>query len=253
MNADPVFAEIARWGVVPVIAIESVEWALPLADALLEGGLGVAEITFRTEAAAEVIARMVQKRPALLVGAGTVLTEANVRAAKAAGARFAVAPGLNPVTVRAAQDAGLPFAPGVCTPSEIELALGLGCSVIKFFPSEAVGRRRHAAGAGRAVRAYRRPFHADRRHQRGEPGELPLLQVGGGGRRHVDRPAGRPRRRQVASHPRPLQGGDGDRPQGARAGRVKIDMNLRPADLKAKLRRFWESVGREDPRDRGRL
>jgi 2-dehydro-3-deoxyphosphogluconate aldolase/(4S)-4-hydroxy-2-oxoglutarate aldolase len=139
MNADPVFAEVARWGVVPVIAIESVEWAMPLADALLEGGLGVAEITFRTEAAAEVIARMVQERPALLVGAGTVLTEANVRAAKAAGARFAVAPGLNPVTVCAAQDAGLPFAPGVCTPSEIELALGLGCGVVKFFPSEAWG------------------------------------------------------------------------------------------------------------------
>ncbi len=201
MNADPVFAEIARWGVVPVIAIESVEWALPLADALLEGGLGVAEITFRTEAAAEVIARMVQERPALIVGAGTVLTESNVRAAKAAGARFAVAPGLNPVTVRAAQDAGLPFAPGVCTPSDIELALGLGCSVVKFFPSEAWGGVDMLRALAAPYAAYRRPFHADRRHQRGESGELPLLQVGGGGRRHVDRPAGRPRRRQVANHP----------------------------------------------------
>jgi 2-dehydro-3-deoxyphosphogluconate aldolase / (4S)-4-hydroxy-2-oxoglutarate aldolase len=139
MTHDPVFSEIARWGVVPVIAIDSVEAALPLADALLEGGLGVVEITFRTEAAAEVIARLVAERPQLLVGAGTVLTEANVRAAKAAGARFAVAPGLNPTTVRCAQEAGLPFAPGICTPSEIEVALGLGCGVTKFFPAEPWG------------------------------------------------------------------------------------------------------------------
>jgi 2-dehydro-3-deoxyphosphogluconate aldolase/(4S)-4-hydroxy-2-oxoglutarate aldolase len=139
MSHDPVFTEIARWGVVPVIAIESVEAALPLADALLEGGLPVAEITFRTDAAAAVIARLVQDRPALLVGAGTLLTEANVRAAKAAGARFGVAPGLNPATVRAAQEAGLPFAPGVCTPSEIEQALSLGCGVTKYFPAEPWG------------------------------------------------------------------------------------------------------------------
>jgi 2-dehydro-3-deoxyphosphogluconate aldolase / (4S)-4-hydroxy-2-oxoglutarate aldolase len=139
MTHDPIFADVARWGVVPVIAIDSVEWAIPLADALLEGGLGVAEITFRTEAAAEVITRMVQERPDLLVGAGTVLTEANVRAAKAAGARFGVAPGLNPATVSAAQEVGLPFAPGICTPTEIEIALGLGCGVVKFFPAEAWG------------------------------------------------------------------------------------------------------------------
>lgn len=139
MTHDPIFADVARWGVVPVIAIESVQWAIPLADALLEGGLGVVEITFRTDAAAEVIARMVQERPGLLVGAGTVLTEANVRAAKAAGARFGVAPGLNPATVSAAQEVGLPFAPGICTPTEIELALGLGCGVVKFFPAEAWG------------------------------------------------------------------------------------------------------------------
>ena len=139
MTHDPIFADVARWGVVPVIAIESVQWAIPLADALLEGGLGVVEITFRTEAAAEVIARMVQERPDLLVGAGTVLTEVNVRAAKAAGARFGVAPGLNPATVGAAQEVGLPFAPGICTPTEIEIALGLGCGVVKFFSAEAWG------------------------------------------------------------------------------------------------------------------
>src|SRR5208282_2385626 len=125
--------------VVPVIAMESVEAALPLADALLEGGLPVVEITFRTAAAAEVIAQMVRHRPALLVGAGTLLCEENVQATKAAGARFGVAPGLNPAVVQHAAKAGLPFAPGVCTPSEIEQALGLGCHIVKFFPAEPSG------------------------------------------------------------------------------------------------------------------
>ncbi len=139
MSHDSVFAAVARYGVVPVIAIESVEAALPLADALLEGGLPLAEITFRTAAAAEVIAQMARCRPALLLGAGTVLSEANVKAAKAAGARFAVAPGLNPAVVQSAAQSGLPFAPGVCTPSEIEQALGLACRVVKFFPAEPSG------------------------------------------------------------------------------------------------------------------
>jgi 2-dehydro-3-deoxyphosphogluconate aldolase/(4S)-4-hydroxy-2-oxoglutarate aldolase len=139
MSHEPVFAELARYGVVPVIAIESVEAALPLADALLEGGLPVAEITFRTAAAAEVIALLARHRPGLLVGAGTVLSEENVKAAKAAGARFAVAPGLNPAVVQCAAEAGLPFAPGVCTASEIEQALGLGCRIVKFFPAELSG------------------------------------------------------------------------------------------------------------------
>lgn len=122
-----------------MIAIESVEAALPLADALLEGGLPVAEITFRTAAAAAVIEQMARHRPELLVGAGTVLSEENVKAAQAAGARFAVAPGLNPAVVQHAARAGLPFAPGVCTPSEIEQALELGCRIVKFFPAEPSG------------------------------------------------------------------------------------------------------------------
>jgi 2-dehydro-3-deoxyphosphogluconate aldolase/(4S)-4-hydroxy-2-oxoglutarate aldolase len=122
-----------------VIAIKTVAAALPLADALIEGGLPVAEITFRTAAAAEVIAEIARHRPALLVGAGTVLSEEDVEVAKAAGARFAVAPGLNPAVVRHAARVRLPFVPGVCTPSEIEQALGLGCRLVKFFPAEASG------------------------------------------------------------------------------------------------------------------
>jgi 2-dehydro-3-deoxyphosphogluconate aldolase / (4S)-4-hydroxy-2-oxoglutarate aldolase len=139
MSHDEVFAEIARFGVVPVIAMESVEAALPLADALLEGGLPLAEVTFRTAAAAAVISVMTRERPELLVGAGTLLSVENVRAAQSAGARFGVAPGLNPKVAEQAMHAGLPFAPGVCTPSDIERALELGCRVVKFFPAEASG------------------------------------------------------------------------------------------------------------------
>jgi 2-dehydro-3-deoxyphosphogluconate aldolase / (4S)-4-hydroxy-2-oxoglutarate aldolase len=139
ISSDPVFQTIARCGVVPVIAIDSAEAAIPLADALLEGGLPLAEITFRTAAAADVMEKISLHRPELLVGAGTVLTQANLEAAKAAGASFAVAPGLNPETVQRAALLKLPFVPGICTPSEIERALALGCHVLKFFPAEQSG------------------------------------------------------------------------------------------------------------------
>jgi 2-dehydro-3-deoxyphosphogluconate aldolase / (4S)-4-hydroxy-2-oxoglutarate aldolase len=125
--------------VVPVIAIDDAQSAIPLADALLEGGLPVAEITFRTAAAAEVIARIAKERPSVILGAGTVLSEENLRRARDAGARFAVAPGLNPQVVSEAGQLGLPFIPGVVTPSEVEQALSLGARLLKFFPSEAFG------------------------------------------------------------------------------------------------------------------
>lgn len=138
MDAD-VYQQVGALGIVPVITIDDVKAALPLADALLAGGLPIVEITFRTSAAAEAIRVMVRERPALLVGAGTILSEENLRAAHAAGARFAVAPGLNPEIVRRAGDLGLPFVPGVATPSEVEQALFLGCKTLKFFPAEALG------------------------------------------------------------------------------------------------------------------
>ena len=125
--------------IVPVIAIDDVEHALPLADALLAGGLSVVEITFRTAVAAEVIRVLTEQRPRLLVGAGTVLDAATVDAAVDAGARFALAPGCLPSTVERAAALGLPFIPGVQTPSEVELARSLGCSLLKFFPAEAAG------------------------------------------------------------------------------------------------------------------
>ncbi len=137
--AMDIFEELAGHGIVPVIEIEDARHALPLADALAEGGLPVAEITFRTPAAAEAIAAIARNRPDILLGAGTVLTPGQVDEARAAGARFALAPGLNPAVLARAAEAGLPFAPGIMTPSEIEAALSAGCRMVKFFPAMAAG------------------------------------------------------------------------------------------------------------------
>jgi 2-dehydro-3-deoxyphosphogluconate aldolase/(4S)-4-hydroxy-2-oxoglutarate aldolase len=139
MTHEELLQTMKKYGVVPVIAIESAEAALPLADALAEGGLPVAEITFRTAAGGEVIARIGKDRPNVILGAGTVLSVENLRAAKAAGARFGVAPGTNPDIVAEANRLGLPFIPGVVTPSEVEKALSLGARLLKFFPAEASG------------------------------------------------------------------------------------------------------------------
>jgi len=137
-NPD-VLETVRKHVVVPVIAIDDPQSAIPLADALIEGGLPVAEITFRTAAAAEVIARIARERPAVILGAGTLLSVENVRKAREAGARFGVAPGVNPAVVAEANRLGVPFVPGVVTPSEIEQALSLGATLLKFFPSEAFG------------------------------------------------------------------------------------------------------------------
>ena len=139
MTPAQLYEKVETLRVVPVIAIDSVESALPLADALIAGGLPVAEITFRTEATADVIALLKKERPQLLLGAGTVLTPENVRRARDCGAEFAVAPGLNPEVIREAQKAGLPMSPGVMTPSDIERAIQLGVKVLKFFPAGAAG------------------------------------------------------------------------------------------------------------------
>lgn len=134
-----VLNRVAEIGVVPVIAMKSAEQALPLADALLAGGLPVVEITFRTQAAAEIIRLLARERPELIVGAGTVLTPETVQTAVAAGARFAVAPGFNPRVAAAADELKLPFVPGIANPTDIETALDAGCRLLKFFPAEAVG------------------------------------------------------------------------------------------------------------------
>ncbi len=139
MTAEEVQTQIHALGIVPVVAIESAGAALPFADALIAGGLPLAEITFRTEAAADVMRALREERPDLLVGAGTVLTVDQVYLAKECGAKFAVAPGCNPEVVKAAQKIGLPFAPGIMTPSDVEGALALGLKFMKFFPAGDAG------------------------------------------------------------------------------------------------------------------
>ncbi len=139
MATRDILTEATQWGVVPVIALEREEDALPLADALLAGGLPVMEITFRTAAAAAAIHTISTERPEMLVGAGTVLTQSNLQDAKDCGARFAVAPGLNPEMLQAAKALDLPFVPGIATPSDIEMGLALGCTTLKFFPAGALG------------------------------------------------------------------------------------------------------------------
>ncbi len=130
---------IQQIGIIPVIAIPDIKYALPLAEALLEGGLPCAEITFRTAAAAESISQIKQKFPELMVGAGTVLTAAQVDAARNAGAEFIVSPGSNPTTIDYCKEKEITIFPGVCTPSEIEMNLEKGINVMKFFPAEPAG------------------------------------------------------------------------------------------------------------------
>lgn len=126
-------------GIIPVVKLANPDDALPLAGALQRGGLPLAEITFRTGAAAESIRRIRKGCPDMLVGAGTVLTPEQVAAAAAAGAEFLVAPGLNGSVVEKAKELGLPMIPGVSTATEVEAALELGLSVLKFFPAEQCG------------------------------------------------------------------------------------------------------------------
>jgi 2-dehydro-3-deoxyphosphogluconate aldolase/(4S)-4-hydroxy-2-oxoglutarate aldolase len=134
-----IFATLAHHGVVPVIALDDAAAALPLADALIAGGLPVAEITFRTDAARDTIAAIARHRPDMIVGAGTVLDEGQVDAALDAGARFALSPGLDNAVLAHAAQRGLPFAPGIMTPTDLQAALRHGCRMVKFFPAMAAG------------------------------------------------------------------------------------------------------------------
>ncbi len=125
-------------GIVPVVVLEDHALAADLGRALLVGGIPVAEITFRTEAAAKSIEEMAQV-DGMLVGAGTVVSPEQVDAAVDAGARFIVSPGLLPSVVRRAQERGVPIVPGAVTPSEIMTALSLGLDTVKFFPANVYG------------------------------------------------------------------------------------------------------------------
>jgi 2-dehydro-3-deoxyphosphogluconate aldolase/(4S)-4-hydroxy-2-oxoglutarate aldolase len=136
--ADPL-GVLARYRLVPVVEIPDVATAVPLGRALVAGGLPCIEVTFRTAAAADAIRAMRSDVPDLVVGAGTMLTAANVDAASAAGAAFLVAPGSTIAVMARAEEVGLPLIPGVATPTEIEAAIARGLGVLKLFPAEASG------------------------------------------------------------------------------------------------------------------
>ena len=131
--------KISDTGVIPVVKIDNVEDALPLAEALKNGGLPCAEITFRTDAAEESIRRISKAYPDFFIGAGTILTPEQADAAMEAGATFIVSPGLNPEVVKHCKAKGYPIIPGVCTPTEVEAAMALGLTYLKFVPAEAAG------------------------------------------------------------------------------------------------------------------
>jgi 2-dehydro-3-deoxyphosphogluconate aldolase/(4S)-4-hydroxy-2-oxoglutarate aldolase len=130
---------IATRRLVPVAVLESAESAVPLARALVRGGIPVLEITFRTACAAECIRRIAADVPEMLVGAGTLLDGGQVAEARRSGAAFGVAPGLNEATLDRAAREGLPFIPGIATASDIERALARGLTLLKFFPAEPLG------------------------------------------------------------------------------------------------------------------
>lgn len=133
-----ILAQLSAYKIIPVIALEDAAGAQPLAEALIAGGLPVAEVTFRT-AAAEASIRTMARIPGMIVGAGTVLNIDTVKRAVDAGARFIVSPGLNPKVAKYCVDNGIAITPGAVTPTEIEAAMDLGLSVVKFFPAETYG------------------------------------------------------------------------------------------------------------------
>lgn len=135
----PLLSRVESSGVIAVLVIDRVQDAAPVADALAAGGIDVIELALRTPASLEALRDIKRRHPAMLVGAGTVLSPAQIPQVIDAGADFAVAPGCNPRVLAAAGAANLPFGPGIVTPSDIEAALEHGCNLLKFFPAEPSG------------------------------------------------------------------------------------------------------------------
>ncbi|MEZ6059622.1 MAG: bifunctional 4-hydroxy-2-oxoglutarate aldolase/2-dehydro-3-deoxy-phosphogluconate aldolase [Planctomycetaceae bacterium] len=136
---DDVLGRIETTGVIAVLVLDNEDHAVPLAEALLAGGVDAMELTLRTDAAIGGLKRIRRDVPEMLAGIGTVLNCDQVDQVVSAEAHFAVAPGLNRRVVEHARQKGLPFAPGVMTPSDVEAALELGCRELKFFPAEPIG------------------------------------------------------------------------------------------------------------------
>lgn len=132
-------SRLERTRVVAGFTVTTVEQAVPVARALLAGGIDVIELTLRSPVAMDAARLIHEEVPEMVLGIGTILTPNSVKDAKAAGAAFGVSPGLNEKVVRAAHKLGLPFAPGICTPSDLEAAIELDCRLVKFFPAEGSG------------------------------------------------------------------------------------------------------------------
>ena len=139
MTKTELFKFFHDLAIVPVVKIDDAAKAVPLAKAMIKGGINTAEITFRTDAAEEAIRRISEACPEMVVGAGTVINPSLAEKAVKAGAQFIVSAGLNPETVRWCNEHDVPCCPGVCTPSEIEMGLSLGLDTLKFFPAETSG------------------------------------------------------------------------------------------------------------------
>ena len=139
VSINDILEQISRIGIVPVIAISDVNKAIPLAKALMDGGIPCAEITFRTAEGEECIRRIAEAVPEILLGAGTVLTVDQVNRAVNAGARFIVSPGFNPRVVSHCVENNILIIPGCSTPSDMEAAIELGLDTVKFFPAEQAG------------------------------------------------------------------------------------------------------------------
>jgi len=136
---DPIIKKALLQGILPAVTLQSDDDAIPVADALLEAGLRCMEITFRTDAAASAIRRVRNERPAMQVGAGTLLGKEDIQHAIDAGASFGLAPGFNPAIASYATSQQFSFIPGVFTPSEIEQAMTAGFTLLKLFPIEQAG------------------------------------------------------------------------------------------------------------------
>ena len=139
MNITTLTEQLRTIKIVPVIALDNAADAVPLGATLRKSGIPVAEITFRSPAAAEAIRRLRDADPDILIAAGTVLNAAQAKAAQQAGADFIVSPGFNPNTVKACQDMDIPITPGINNPTAIEAALEHGIDTVKYFPAEASG------------------------------------------------------------------------------------------------------------------
>ena len=139
----PLHKELFHRGIIAVLTLEEPSDAVRVASALLAGGISCVELTLRTSTALDSIRAIRTSVPEMLVGAGTVLSPMQVNEVKAAGAAFGVSPGMNPRVVGEARKIGLPFAPGVCTPTDIEFAVEEGCRLMKFFPCETSGGLPH--------------------------------------------------------------------------------------------------------------